>query len=91
MRLAGSRVSPEQVMALGALDLFAPKETNYGDTAGVINMKNPASMIGGRSHSGQLSPQDVMEMEEGPAKAAKMRTLQRLQGGIALPSFVQGV
>lgn len=80
-------MSPEEVMALGG---FSMPETDYGETAGVLNMRDPRSQIGGTGASG-INPQSVMSMPEGPEKDAMRRRLQRMQGEVDLPGFMRGV
>lgn len=99
MRLAGKYLDygPEDVaaIALGETvgDSMMPQEVDYGDVAGVIDMRDPRSQISGTSQGGggSLSKDQINTMPEGPAKDALMRRYLRNRDSVALPGFLQGV
>lgn len=84
----GLNRSPEDVANI-ALGQFQMPESDYGDVAGVIDLRDPRSQISGRGVSG-ISPAGVESMEPGPAQDAARRRLQRMQGAVDIPGFLKG-
>lgn len=99
MQFAGKYLDygPEDVAAIALGESvdgsMMPQGGDYGDVAGVINMRDPRSQIEGRATGGggMLNPDVIRAMAPGPARDRLMQRLKAGQEGVSLPGFLQGV